>query len=154
MIFYVLIAAFVGGGLLGAGGMNWWNEAAIARAERAQAEAQAKVDQAAQEARQTAENTISDMESAYKAGEANAKIVTKTIYVKGQSYVASTPVFSNPQCVVPDDGVSILNVARTGHALVATSVPPEVQPQQPQPQQPKSREQSNGRSRPKPVPIQ
>ena len=117
MILYVLIAAFVGGGLLGAGGMNWWNDAAVARAEKAQAKAEAVVAAAAEEAEQEAANKIIDMQAAFNAGEAQTKVVTKIVYQKAQQYAATNAVLTNPQCFIPADGLQFINGQGPGVAL-------------------------------------
>jgi hypothetical protein len=81
----------------------------VAAHEKAQAEADALIEQQAEELTAKEAEKIIDMQAAFHAGEANAKVVTKTVYVKGQSYVASTPVFQNRDCVIPADGVQLLN---------------------------------------------
>jgi hypothetical protein len=121
MILYVVAAAFALGIAAGAGGLNWWHSAAEARRELALAEAQANVDALADKLKTEAATKITDMQASYEAGEANAKTITKTVYVKGQAYVASTPVFSNPACVVPADGLQFLNSARAGVQLAAVA---------------------------------
>jgi len=111
MIYGILIA-FVVGMALGGSWMKEWKDGQIARHEQAQAVAQKEIDDAAAKARVEAENKIVDMEAAYIAGESNAKTVVQKVYVKGQSYVASQPVFQNPVCVVPADGMLVLNRQR------------------------------------------
>ena len=118
---YLLAGAFLVGILSGAGGMNWWAETKQARLERAQAAAQAQIDALAAKAQTEAANKITDMTAAYEAGEANAKTVTRTIYVKGQQVVAATPAFANPACVVGADGLQLLNGARAGVQLAANT---------------------------------
>ena len=113
MIYGILIA-FVVGMALGGSWMKEWKDGQIAKHEQAQAVAQMKIDEAARQARIEAENKIIDMEAAYIAGESNAKTVVQKVYLKGQSYVASQPVFQNPACVVPADGVLAINRARAG----------------------------------------
>ena len=109
---YALIIAFIAGLTMGGAGMKAWKDGQIAKHEQAQAVAQMKIDEAARQARIEAENKIIDMEAAYIAGESNAKTVVQKVYVKGQSYVASQPVFQNPACVVPADGMLVLNRQR------------------------------------------
>lgn len=113
MIVYVLIGAFVAGLASGAGGMNWWNEAATARHEKALAAAQAKVDAQARQAEVEAANKIAGMQKAFDAGQEKAKIVTKIIYDKGASYVQNTPALRAPQCDIDPVGVSIIAGAVT-----------------------------------------
>jgi hypothetical protein len=109
---YLIIAIFVavGMGLV----YNAGREQGVNSYKVQEAAAQAKIEQQAKQLHQEAENKIIDMQAAFTAGEANAQVVTKTVYVKGQAYVASNAVFSNPACVVPADGVLILNSARAG----------------------------------------
>lgn len=107
----IIAVAFGAGGFYGG---YEWEAGKVARAEKAQAEAQAKVDAQARAIEQEAQNKIIDMTAAFDAGEAKAKVVTRTVYAKGQQYVATNAVFSNPVCVVPADGMSIVNGARAG----------------------------------------
>lgn len=65
-------------------------------------------------AKQEADNHISDMESAFEAGEANAKTVTQTIYVKGQANVASDKGLADPQCRMSDVSLQLLRGALAG----------------------------------------
>jgi len=111
---YGIGIAFLVGMLLGGSWMKEWKDGQLARHEQAQAAAQAKIDDAARAATQEAENKIIDMEAAYLAGEANAKTITRTIYVKGQQNVAAYPVFRNADCVLPPVLLSDLNRARAG----------------------------------------
>ena len=110
MIFYLLIAAFLAG--LGAGGYGvyQYEEGVQARQAVKQREAQDKIDALTRKAEQDAANKLIDMDAAFAAGEAQQKIITKTVYVKGQSYVAAAPqVFANPQCVLPDGSLQLVN---------------------------------------------
>jgi hypothetical protein len=110
VIFYVLIAAFLGGLAVGGGGMYQWKAGQEARHEQEQRAAQDKIDALAAKAKQDAENKLVDMDAAFQAGEAQQKVITKTVYVKGQSYVAAAPqVFANPQCVLPDSSLQLIN---------------------------------------------
>lgn len=114
MIVYLLAAAFAVGALVGGGGVNWWKDASIARHEKQQAEAQAVIDEQGRKIAADAANKQIDMTAAYEAGEANAKTVTRTVYVKGQQLVASTPAFSNPACDIGADPLRLLNAQRQG----------------------------------------
>ena len=114
MSLYFILGAFLAGLAMGGAGVNSWKEGQIARHEKAQVEAQNKIDDAAKAAIQEASNKITDMEAAYIAGESNAKTVVQKVYVKGQSYVSTQPVFQNPACVVPADGMLVLNRQRAG----------------------------------------
>jgi hypothetical protein len=114
---YAIILAFIAGLSLGTVGMKEWKDGQIAK--QAQAVAQKKIDDAATAARREAENKIVDMEAAYIAGESNAKTVVQRVYVKGQNYVSSQPVFQNPVCVVPADGMLAVNSARAGMRAAA-----------------------------------
>jgi len=109
---YALIIAFIAGLTMGGAGMKAWKDGQIARHEQAMARVSAEIQAAADAAEQVAANKIIDMEAAYIAGESNAKTVVQKVYVKGQSYVASQPVFQNPACVVPADGMLVLNRQR------------------------------------------
>ncbi len=109
MIFYLLFAAFAVGGLMGGGAVNWFKDAQIARHEQAQVAAQAKIDAQAAKIQAETENKLIDMGAAFDAGEANAKTITKTVYLKGQEIVRDAPAFSNPQCVLPDTGLQLHN---------------------------------------------
>ena len=82
----------------------------VAAAEKALADQQAKM-------KQEEQNHIDDMQTAFEAGEAKAKTITKTIYVKGQADVAKYPVFANPVCTLPDDSLRTLAAARARVAL-------------------------------------
>jgi hypothetical protein len=128
---YLLLAAFLAGLTIGGAGINSWKDGQIAKHQQAQAEADAKIRAQAAAATQEAENKIVDMTAAFEAGEANAKTITKTVYVKGQSYVASQPVFSNPLCVVPPDGMLVLNRQRA--SLRAAADPADFAPSVPAP---------------------
>ena len=110
MIFYLLIAAFLAG--LGAGGYGvyQYEEGVQARQAQKQQKAQERIDELTRKAEQDAANKLIDMDAAFAAGEAQQKIITKTVYVKGQSYVAAAPqVFANPQCVLPDGSLQLVN---------------------------------------------
>ena len=111
---YLLVGIFVAGLTFGGGGVWQWKAGQEARHAQAQAEAQAKIDAQAAKIEADAANKLTDMQASYDAGEAKAKTITKTVYLKGESYVASAPVFRNADCVVPADGVLIVNSARAG----------------------------------------
>lgn len=83
--------------------------------------ADAKLKKQADALKVEAANHIVDMEAAYESGEENAKVVTRTIYTRGESDVAKYPVFSNPVCVLPDDSLRLLNNARAGVLTAADS---------------------------------
>ena len=129
MNLYGILIAFVVGMALGGSWMKEWKDGQIARHEQAQIAADDKIKAAADAAEREAANKILAVEAAYIAGEANAKIVVQKVYVKGQSYVSSQPVFQNPACVVPADGMLAINRARaslrttTDSADIAPSVP-------------------------------
>ncbi len=118
---YVILAVFVAGLSLGGGGVWQYKAGAEARHEKELAAAQAKVDAQAQKIATDAANKVTDMTAAYDAGEANAKTITKTVYVKGQAYVANTPAFANPACVIGADGLQLVNSARSGVQLAANT---------------------------------
>lgn len=62
--------------------------------------------------RDEADNHIADMEAAYEAGHEKARVKLVEIEAKGAKDVTTYPVFSNPQCVLPDDVLHNLNDAR------------------------------------------
>lgn len=105
---------FVAGLTFGGVGVRTYYEGEIARKEVAQKQAQDELQQRVDKAEAEAATKLIDMQAAYDAGEANAKVVTKVVYERGKDYVAQTPAFANPDCVVPDNGLSILNSARRG----------------------------------------
>jgi hypothetical protein len=81
-----------------------------------------KLKDAADKLKLEATNHITDMEAAYEAGEAEAKVITKTIYARGVTDVATYPVYSNPVCVLPDNSLRLLNAARAGVLSAADTV--------------------------------
>lgn len=109
---WILAIVFAAGTAMGGWGVNYYNDAEQARKDKAIAVAEAKIAAADEKAKTEAANKIIDMQASFDAGETNAKTVTKTVYVKGQAYVANTPVFNLAQCVVPADGMFIANSAR------------------------------------------
>lgn len=120
MIFYVLIAAFVAG--LGAGGfgMSSWDDAKVARHEKAEMAAQKKIDEQGAQAVKQANDEIAKMQLAYEAGRAKAKIVTRENQTKAENYVQNTPSLRSPQCSIGPDGVSIL-ASQTSAVQVAAA---------------------------------
>lgn len=117
--------------LLGAfGGYTWYqrNDAVTDYEARLAAKDQA-LKEFAEKIETEAANHITDMEAAYEAGEAQARVITKVITARGAADVAKYPVFANPACVLPDDSLLVLNSARTGLLPAAdTSPPPTVVP--------------------------
>ncbi len=105
---YLTLGAFVAGLAMGGYGAWDWQSSRQAAKERDLAEAQAMVDQKATELRAAAAEKINAMQAAYEAGELNAKTVTKTIYVKAQTYAQSTPTLRAPQCNISPDGVQYI----------------------------------------------
>ena len=111
---YAIVAAFVvGAGMGGYGGWDWATSRQ-AHKDALLVEAQQKVDALVVEQKVAAAAKVTDMQAAYKAGEANAKVVTKTVYAKGQAYVQNTPAIRNPACTVGPDGMLLLAAARAG----------------------------------------
>jgi hypothetical protein len=109
MIIYLLLGALLIGGIAGGGAVKWWDDQAENRRIVAQQKAQEKIDQLGKQVQQEAANKLIDMQAAFDAGEANAKIVTKTVYIKGQDIVRESPALSSPQCVLPDAGLQLYN---------------------------------------------
>lgn len=103
-----LLAAFVAGLGMGGYGMSSWDEAKVARHEKAVAVAQAKVDEQAKQAVTAANDEIRKMQLAFDAGRAKARVVTNTINTKGEQYAAATPTLRSPQCFIGPDGVSVI----------------------------------------------
>ena len=105
------LGAFITGLALGGYGIGEWKDGQLAKKERDQAKAQQKIDEQAQQLQQQEAKRLADIQEAFDKGAAQSKTVTRTIYVKGQDYVAQTPAVRNPQCVIPVDGVRILDSA-------------------------------------------
>jgi hypothetical protein len=103
-------------------------ENAVANYKEKLAVAEKKVEDADKKIEAEAANHISDMESAYKAGEADAKTVEKTVYVRVASDLTKYPVFQNPACTLPDQSYALLVAAlrgtRTGVVLPLQSPSP------------------------------
>jgi hypothetical protein len=118
---WVILAVFAFGLSLGGLGMEKYHEGKDAIAAQQLAAAQKKIDDAAAA---TAAKEAADQEKihqAYLAGEANTKTVYQTIVKKGTDYVATAPVFSNPDCVVDAAGLQLVNSARAS-VLAARTV--------------------------------
>ena len=121
MIFYALgfalLVGLAGGGL----GVHWWHDSRNAARERDLAEAQAMVDELAAESQAQAAQSMEAERAAFIAGEANAKVVYRTIIEKGQQNVATYEVFRNPACVLPAHVLLELNGARKGIVVAAAA---------------------------------
>ena len=104
--------AFVVGLTMGGAGVKSYYDGVIAREKVAQEEAQAKLQAQIDRAKADAANKLIDMAAAYDAGESKAKVIYRTIEAKGLTYVAQTPAFANPACVIGDDGLLLLNSSR------------------------------------------
>lgn len=105
----IAAAALFGGGLtLG----YKWEAGIVAERDLKIAKAEESLRIQAQKAEQDAANHITDMTAAYDAGEANAKTITRTIYIKGQAAVAKDVGLTNPVCVMSPDSLYVLNSAR------------------------------------------
>ena len=109
---YFILAAFVAGLMFGGVGVGEWKDGQAAKREKALLAAQAKVDAAAAEKTQATANALVDMQAAFDAGQAQREIVTKTVYVKGQDYIKTVPAAQNKDCVIPQEGMEMLNRAR------------------------------------------
>ena len=122
---YLAIAALLAFGAWTGAVWNYASKESIASYQQKQAAAQDKIDAQAKEIVAQAQAEITNTQAAFEAGQAKGKVVYLNNVAKGQSYVASTPVFSNPVCVVPDDGMLQLNGARSGvYAATAPGVSP------------------------------
>jgi hypothetical protein len=163
----ILIAAVIlvfAGSIFGA--YNWGEKNGAAEYKEKQEQAQAKIDEQAAVMVREANNKITDMQAAFEAGKEQAKVVTKTITIRGQSDVAKYPVFSNPVCVLPADSLQFLNRARANlrtaadpgiadAALPVTGPPPGREDSNSVPANAGGREPSGtlGTVRPKPRPV-
>lgn len=109
---YLGAGAFVAGLAMGGYAMHDYMAGKAAQEKADLAEAQAKVDELASEVRTTATQSLANETAAYIAGEANAKVIYRTIEKTGADYAALH--LTDPRCVIPAAGVSILVAARTG----------------------------------------
>lgn len=85
---------------------------ATAKLVAAQAQADALLAAKNKAAVDAANEEITNMQAAYDAGATKAKVVTQKVYLKGQADVAKYPVFADPNCVLPDVSLQLLNSAR------------------------------------------
>jgi hypothetical protein len=111
---WALLTVLLFGAWVGGWSVNTYHTATLARQEKQIAAAEEKIRQQDADAELAAANAINDMQAAFEAGESKAKVIYRTIEKQGAAYVASNPVFSNPQCVIPADGVQLLAGARAG----------------------------------------
>jgi hypothetical protein len=92
-------------------------------------EQQKKIDEQAAKIKEESANHIVDMQAAFEAGQAKAKVITRTVLAKGADDVSKYPVFSNPDCVLPNSSLQLVNGARAGMrtpantASLATTLP-------------------------------
>lgn len=114
MIFYLLIAAFIGGGLLGGGAINWYHDAQEARLEAAQAKAQKTIDDQAKKITDDAADKLVDMQASWDAGVASVKPKEKIVYQTAQQFIVKNP--PPKECVTAPEGMSLLNAARAAAA--------------------------------------
>lgn len=85
--------------------------AAIAEYKQKVDEKEQELQAQAEKAKQEEANKISDMQSAYEAGQEKAKTVYVQVRQRGASDVANYPVFSNRACDWPDDSVRLVRSA-------------------------------------------
>lgn len=109
IVYAILAACFLGGAAFVWHGIG---ASAVAKHEQAVKVEQDKQDAVAKVKQEAAADAVVDMQAAYEKGQSEREIVEKKIYVKGQAYAVAAPVFQNTQCVVPPDGMAILNGAR------------------------------------------
>ncbi len=102
----IAVILAIGGGVTGY--TLYERHQAVAAYELKVSEQEAKLAAKDAELVQEANNKIIDMSAAFDAGQAQAKVVTQKIYVKGQAYVASDSGLSNPQCRMSDDSLHFL----------------------------------------------
>lgn len=110
LILVGLIALFLSVG----GGLMWHSigTSAVAKHEQQVQAEQDKVDAVAKVKTEEAAKALIDMQAAFEAGQSEAQVIEKKVYIKGQDFVRETTVFRNKDCVVPAAGMAILNGAR------------------------------------------
>jgi hypothetical protein len=120
---YAALLLFIAGLTFGGAGMNWWRETLHKAEESRRIAAEAKLAEETAKAIKEGENKLIDMAAAFDAGQQQAKVIERKIYVKGQDYVRTVPAYSNPVCRVDAAGVQQLNdqIARM-HAAAAAAV--------------------------------
>lgn len=109
ILYAILAACFLGGAALVWHGIG---ASAVAKHEQAVKVEQDKQDAVAKVKQEAAADALVDMQAAYEKGQSEREIVERKIYVRGQAYAVETPVFQNKECVVPAQGLAILNGAR------------------------------------------
>jgi len=110
MILPVIGVVFAIGLAAGAGGMNRWNDAAVARAERARAVAQAKVAESNAEAKQAIENGIQNLDLGYQAGLADGKKQAGRVTTR-VAQITSSGAFVNPACTATPEALRLYTAA-------------------------------------------
>ncbi len=125
LILYAIIFACVTGGAA-----LWYHSigaSAVAKHEQEVKVAQDKQDAIDKAKSDVAEHAAGEIRAAWEAGHAKARIVYRDNETKGANYAASGAITSNPECVIPRAGVSILASARAGIPITsdtsATAVP-------------------------------
>ena len=98
---------------------------AVAQLQAAQAKADAELAAKDALAVKAAQDDIDAQQAAFDAGKAQAQVVTRKIYVRGQADVTNYPVFSNPVCVLPDASLQLLNSARANLRTPADTIVPD-----------------------------
>ncbi len=111
---YVILAVFVAGLSIGGGGVWQWKAGQEAKHEQEQREAQAQIDAQAQKIVADAATKEAEIASAYRTGEANAKVIEKKVYIRTGQLSASTPAFTNSVCFIGADGLQLANSTRAG----------------------------------------
>lgn len=110
MILYVILAAFIAGVGAGGYGVHEYYDAKAGRLAAKQAAAQEHIDQLAAKVNAEAAAKMAAMKSAFEQGEAQAKVITRNVYIKGQDYVRESPqVYANPNCVLPASSLQLAN---------------------------------------------
>jgi hypothetical protein len=116
---YIFLALLVLG-VIGTGAGYWRGSVEGEAKAAAKIEAaQAKIEQQAKEAQAAEVQKQAELVAAFDKGEANARVVTHTIYVKGQDNVAKDTGLSNPSCVMSDDSLLLLRGALAGMRTAA-----------------------------------
>lgn len=92
-----------------------WNFSGTYHTEALVKQAAAKDDrikELEQEQLQKDQKAIDDKQKAFEDGKAQGKVVIQQIAARGASDVQRYPVFKDPNCVLPDASLALLNSAR------------------------------------------
>lgn len=101
--------------------MKGWEDYWSMKDQEAQQKLQIKVDDQAKQLVAAANEEIEHTQQAFAEGQKKSQIVTRTVYLKGQSYAETNVALNNPACRLDADGVSILSAARSSLLPAAAS---------------------------------